>query len=578
MSSTPHIESELTSTGEQIGYNLREDGFLFSQKYLKTGNRDTAENYLWPVSVLQRHREDTHVTIGASDTEIRPGDILEYSGGKYEEYLLAVAVLPEPAQFSNSLEIKSSDRFLCYSSNAECYRVFSATAFSEKDGNTLDHPTGEYHLHKNAGATIETSLGIPADVTHPPKPSFGNGTPSEKAKQKYPHEHPPERQLAPEQAIKAEVEPIDSFTNNITQGDARKVLSTIPTNSCHGFITSPPYYDVRDYDVDGQLGKETNVEQYLESLLSIVNQLMRVVRNDGVGVLVVDDVYTDGAVEGIPHRLHQEITKLGYEVVHHSPWTKPNSKPEAVNNRYTHTHEHILIIAHSGEDHYFNKQAADDPGDVFDIKVGNTGTDHDAVYPVELPKQLIRTTIPEKVCPECGTPFEKVYEVTDIRDLKQGRPQAKQALKKAEKHDLSDKHLRAIRSVGLGDQGQSKRTQDGTGKNKSEVQKLADEAKDALGSYAREFTNPRKHHTGYNASCSCETEVENAEPGVVIDPFFGSGTTGLAAKQLRRQWIGIELNKEYIASAQSRIGTDVDNPETLTDDDQGTLSAFTNAT
>ncbi|MFD1570409.1 MULTISPECIES: DNA-methyltransferase [Haloferacaceae] len=563
------------SPSRDVQYTLRDDGFLFSEAYLTGGNRETAENYLWPVPVFQRLREDTAATIGHSGDVIRPGDILEYCGGDYEEYLLVVAILPTPAKFRPGLEIANSDRILCYSSNSESYRLFLGGAFINLSGNRLDHETGEYVLHEDAAPLIEPSTNIPADVTHPPCPEIlpDDGNPSAYAKENYPHTHPPERAIRLTTATAGETKPIGEFTNEIHHGDACEVLATIPTSSVHAWITSPPYYSLRDYDVDGQIGREGSVTEYLESIMAVVNQLMRVTRNDGLGALVVDDAYQGGSVKGIPHRLHQEITKQGFEIVHHAPWTKPNGKPDAATNRYSHRHEHILIIAHDGGDHYFHKQASADPTDVFDFAVGTSDADHDAIYPIGLPKELIRTTVPEKVCPKCGAPYEEQYEVTDIRNLPSDRPQAQRALELASRHDLTDDHLRALRSVGLGHTGQAKRTQSGTGNNTDSVEQLATEAEDALGSYAREFTNPNKELTGHIPSCSCETDTE-AKAGIVVDPFFGSGTTGRAAKSLRRRWIGIELNEDYIATAQSRIGVDVSEPDRLTDENQNTLTNF----
>jgi DNA modification methylase len=567
--------SSANNTPTSIQYRLREDGFLFSDEYLTSGNRETAENYLWPIPVLERHREDMEAAVGYSNETIEPGDILEYCGKDREEFLLVIAILPKPAQYSDPHSLEDSDRILTYSSNAESYRLFTGGGFINRPGNKVKHPTGEYVIHDNAASLVSPTPYTPADVTYPPRPHTGkDGEADERIKETFPNGNPSTPDIKPRRAISKDPKPLTEFTNSITEGDATEVLPTIPTSSVHGWITSPPYHQLRDYSEGDQLGLEDSVEEYLENLLTVVNQLMRVTRHDGLGALVVDDVYRGGSLEGIPQRLHREIVKQGYEIVHHSPWSKPNGKPEAVQNRYNHTHEHILIIAHDGANHYFNRQAAKDPSDVFEIAVGNSGVDHDAVFPVELPKQLIQTTIPEKVCPECGAPFKEVYEVVDIRDLDTDRPQAKRALELAERHDLSDEHLEAIRSVGLGHTGQAKRTQDGTGKNRDDIEQLAAEAEDVLGSYAREFTSPNKQATGFKPSCECQSDESEAEPGIVIDPFLGSGTTAEAAKQLRRRWIGIELNSDYIATAQSRIGVDVNEPEKLTDENQGTLASF----
>lgn len=558
-------------------YTLRTDGDLFDDEYLQTGNRETAEKYLWPVPVFERHRDDLQSETARGCLEIRPGDILEYCGGAYEEYLLVVTILPEPEP--QWTEIEQSDQLLCYSSNAETYRVFPSNGFIKQpnpDGedHKLDHPTGEYVLHRNAASLVPVGGCAPTDITYPPRPHVGkNGYPENKTKSNFAFQHPLDG-VQVSTTKPSDEEPIDTFLNKITHGDAADTLSRLPANACHAFITSPPYYNVRDYGTTDQLGQEPTVDEYITNLLEVVSQLLRVLRKDGLGILVINDVYSDGSLQGIPHRIHRELVRLGFEIIHHAPWTKPNPCPDPAPNRYSNAHEHILIIAHEGGNHYFNKHAADDPRDVFDIQVGQTDTDHDAVFPVELPRQLIKTTVLEQTCPTCGNPYEPTYEVTDIRNLDTERPQAKRALELADKHDLTDEHLEAVRSVGLSHTGQAKRTQDGTGKNDTEVEQLAEEAADALGSYTREFTNPKKEHTGFTQSCDCSPPSDNPDSGIVIDPFMGSGTTAIAAKQLQRNWIGIELNEDYIATAQARIGTDVDNPEKLTDENQDTLDSF----
>lgn len=549
--------------------DLRTDGFLFDDDYLHSANPDIAEQYLWPVPVFRRMREDTRANVGS--TTIRPGDVLEFCGGAYEEYLLVVAILPETT-FESAHKVKqNSGRLLLYSSNAECYRVFDTRSFTERREQFLRHPSGDYAVHEDSVELVEVGSAMPADVSWPPKPAFSDDGPSDRVKEKYPHSNPPQS-IQPQRAIPDDPTAIDDLLSEIHQGDATDVLSDFPTNSVHAWVTSPPYFQQRDYNADGQLGREESINNYLESLMSTVNQLMRVVRDDGLGWIILDDSYEDGSLAGVPERLHQELDKEGYDILHHSPWVKPNPKPESVSSRYSHAHEHVLCITSSSGSHFFNKQAADNPKDIFDTPVGSTDTDHDAVFPVELPKRLIRSSVPEKVCADCSAPYEQVYEVTDIRDLPDGRPQAERALELAEKHNLSDEHLRAARAVGLGHTGQAKRTQDGTGKNTTEVEQLASEAEDALGSYVREFTQAKKHPTGFEKACDCDT-TETA-PGIVIDPFAGSGTTCVAAKDLRRRWAGVELNPDYVAAAQSRLGITVSDPDRLTTDSQQTLTSF----
>jgi len=136
---------------------------------------------------------------------------------------------------------------------------------------------------------------------------------------------------------------------------------------------------------------------------------------------------------------------------------------------------------------------------------------------------------------------------------------------------LSDEHFEAAQSVGLGnlDGGEGnpyERVDDKTAE-------LAREAKDALGSYYREALMSESAPTDeWQQSCECDTNATKA--GIALDPFAGAGTTALVAKELGRRFMGIELNPEYVAMAQKRIGVTVDEPERLLDDDETSLTAY----
>jgi DNA modification methylase len=363
----------------------------------------------------------------------------------------------------------------------------------------------------------------------------------------------------------------DDWLNAIHHGDVFDTLATLPDSSIHGWVTSPPYWDQRDYDDPGQLGRESTPEAYIEHMVAVADELRQVARSDALGWLVVDDTIRGGEMLGIPGRLATALRNDGWKVINRIPWAKPNPKPEPVENRLSHGHETVLCLAPSN-DYWFDKEAVETQWDVFEVPVRPTEYDHDATFPPELPERCIKLGVPPRVCADCGTPYERTFEETSVWDLDPDRPQAQRAIEKAERAGLSDEHLEAARAVGFGDSGQGKRTQSGTGNNRDEIEQLAAEAKQVLGGYFREFTQVRKRPAGYEQTCECATDETNA--GIVLEPFAGTGTTCRVAKDLGRRFAGIELNPEYVAMAQKRVGLTVDEPERLLDDGETALTAF----
>lgn len=144
------------------------------------------------------------------------------------------------------------------------------------------------------------------------------------------------------------------------------------------------------------------------------------------------------------------------------------------------------------------------------------------------------------------------------------RPQRRRAEELFQEHGLTQAHLDAIVAVGLADTGKALHTMSGAGKNAEETQRLADEAKAALGGYYREFCyNHRRETLGWQKMCSCETD--ETEPGIVCDMFSGSGTTAMTAISLGRRFVGCEINPDYVALSNARIARWREDPQFKTE-------------
>lgn len=446
---------------------------------------------------------------------------------------------------------------------------------------------------------------------------------------------------------------IGQWTGDIHQGDSVETLAEMPESSVHMVMTSPPYFGLRDYGVDGQIGLEESLDEYIDSLLEVAEQLRRVLRDDGSWWLNLGDSFAGSwgaqskdetennlpqhdhpdknpARNGqmrrknkmlVPHRVAIALQDAGWIVRADCPWVKPNPMPHPVKDRLHETKEFVFHITpepdywfdldavrephaeasigrakgsyqgsktwatghlpgRENEDqvHNFDKplhENGKNPGDVFEISVKAFPEAHFAVYPPELCETPIKATCPPTVCADCGTPYERVTEDVAVWERDRStieRPQLKRALEKADAAGLTDEHLEACRAVGFSDAGAGAECQTGAGNNTDEVEQLAAEAKDALGGYFREFATTGAETAGWEQRCECETD--ETEPGIVLDPFAGAGTTAMVGKRLGRRFVGIDLNPDYVAMAQKRVGVTVDEPDRLLEDGETALTAF----
>lgn len=561
----------------------RNDGHLFSTDYLLTPNRDVAESILWPVPVLNQCAKSS---IRLDGLEIGPGDVLELISADREEFLLVVTLVSDGAQHTTA----DYTGLICYSTNTESFQHlqrFNCQAaaptevtpdqhhadFNGTDSRVLIHGQQAYAVHSDVVDPLDDDPVASVSFVQD-SPVAGEYTQS-RPEGYYPYSNPP-NPMSPSYpsgtySVDADaVLNINDVEDELFQGDAIDVLKQMPDETFHGWITSPPYpQSQRDYEVDGQIGVEPTPGAYLENLLSVILQAMRVTRADGTGWVIVDDAISNGEYVGVPDRLVAQLKEEGFKVFHNGPWVKTGGKPDPAPNRFAHTHERVIGIAKS-DDYVFDRRAVEDQSDVLSLPTNAQsdfdapdvdGVSHDAMFSVELASHLLTASIPKHTCPECRAPLTPQYEVTDILDLKDNRHKERVLDAFHRTPEMTREHARACRSIGLGDAGQAARTQSGTGRNSDRVQQLVDEVResDFPSSYIREFSYAKKHLTGYKQTCECSgVDVEeNTVGGLVLDPFVGSGTTCTAAIRHDRHYTGIDLNEDYIDLATERLSSGV---------------------
>ena len=303
----------------------------------------------------------------------------------------------------------------------------------------------------------------------------------------------------------------------VLEGDVREVLKTLDDESVQCVVTSPPYWGLRDYGVDDQLGLEATPEEYVANMVSVFQEVKRVLRKDGTVWLNLGDSYfgggrgKDGKYEvayksvenskpdwskvsglkpkdliGIPWRVAFALQADGWYLRSDIIWNKPNPMPESIKDRPTKSHEYIFLLTKSKK-YYYDNEAIKEPVQDSSIKRSMYGWDCD-------------------------------------------RPSTKNA---------------SMGGEGIHTEKMGSRFVDPNGRNKRTVWKM----------------NTKPYKEAHFATFPEELPETCIKAGtkkgdVVLDIFAGSGTVCAVASRLGRNSIGIELNEEYLKLARKRCKTD----------------------
>jgi len=156
-------------------------------------------------------------------------------------------------------------------------------------------------------------------------------------------------------------------SNFIINAEVSEALKKLPDNIVQTIITSPPYYDQRDYHTDEQIGNEKSPEQYINRLIEVFDQAKRVLKEDGTLWLNLGDKYIDGNLAGLPWKLALSLKERGWILRSDIIWYKPNAMPSSVKNRPTTDHEYIFLFAKSSK-YYYDADSIREPHVTFSEK------------------------------------------------------------------------------------------------------------------------------------------------------------------------------------------------------------------
>jgi DNA modification methylase len=146
----------------------------------------------------------------------------------------------------------------------------------------------------------------------------------------------------------------------ILTGDCRAILPTLEAGSVQCCVTSPPYWGLRDYGTDGQLGLEATPQEYIEKMVAVFREVKRVLKDNGSLWLNMGDGFQNKQLVGMPWRLAMSLQADGWYLRSDIIWHKPNPMPESVTDRPTKAHEYIFLLA-KAERYYYDNEAIREP-------------------------------------------------------------------------------------------------------------------------------------------------------------------------------------------------------------------------
>jgi DNA modification methylase len=324
-------------------------------------------------------------------------------------------------------------------------------------------------------------------------------------------------------------------------GDARDVLSQLP-NSCIDFaMTSPPYWGKREYE-SGGIGLESDYREFVDRLADIFLQLKRVLKPEGSFWLNIGDSYQDKGLVGIPWRIALKLTdQQGWIIRNSVIWNKVKSGMDNTKDRLGNVHEHVFHFVKQAK-YYYNADAIRSKPREARI-VNGAVVSATGVSGVRYKRQIeLTTALNEQERREAFKALDRMLievatgHISDFRMIIRGQQRATH----------SDSERVSGRAKELRDKGFYFLRYHPNGSKPSDVWDIIPE----------DTQNRETHFASYPVDlCKIPILATCPEGGVVLDPFCGTGTTLLAARNLGRKSVGIDVSRQYLEITHERCAT-----------------------
>lgn len=324
-------------------------------------------------------------------------------------------------------------------------------------------------------------------------------------------------------------------------GDARAILDQLPASSIDFVMTSPPYWGKREYE-GGGIGLERSYQEYIRHLCDIFLLVKRVLKPEGSFWLNIGDTYHKKGLVGIPWRVALELTdRQGWILRNSVIWNKVKSGMDNTRDRLGNVHEHVFHFVKQPKYYYDADAIRSNPREARVVNgavVSATG-----VSGVRYKRQIeLSTSLTEE---EKQAAFKALDQA--MADVSAGRiSDFRMIIRGQQRATHSDKEKVSGRAKELRDRGFYILRYHPRGSKPADVWDIMPED-----------TQKRKAHFAPYPVDLCRIPILATCPpgGVVLDPFCGTGTTLLAARDLGRQSIGIDISSHYLMIAEERCAT-----------------------
>jgi DNA modification methylase len=362
------------------------------------------------------------------------------------------------------------------------------------------------------------------------------------------------------------------MTVKILTGDCRDVLKTLPDRSIQLCVTSPPYFNQRDYKVAGQIGLEKTPDEYVLELVSLFREVRRTLKDDGLLFLNLGDSYaraggSDKAASrsarcggtitniesrgdrsqaippnlkekdliGIPWMVAFALRSDGWWLRADNVWGKPNGMPESTTDRTTRAHEYVFMLSKSARYFY----------------------DHEAVRTA--PKATTQTQLAKPYLGE-STKDHAVNGVQNASDIKRRIVEKARKPPSPKYVDADGQNNADIKARYYDKQRGHSRRHDGFN-DRWDAMENSEQMAEGGNLRSVWWISPAQSKDAHfavmpDALAEICIRAGSREGDTILDPFGGAGTTALVADRLGRNAVSIELNPDYITIQRKRIEDD----------------------